>query len=120
MFAPRFFANPSSSRMSIAAPSPMTNPSRSLSNGRDALAGSPLRVERAFIAQNPPSPMGVMVASDPPAITASQTPRRIASNASPMAWLDAAQAVVVVMFGPFAPYRIPTGPGGGLERDTGG
>ncbi len=60
-----------------------------------------------------------MVASDPPAITASQTPRRIASIPSPMAWLDAAHAVVVVMFGPFAPYRIAMCPGARLEMSIG-
>ncbi len=53
----------------------MTKPSRSLSNGRDALAGSSLRaVDRAFRAVKPETPMGVMVASTPPVITASQRP----------------------------------------------
>jgi hypothetical protein len=36
-----------------------------------------------------------------------------------MAWLDAAQAVVVVMFGPFAPYRIAMCPGARLEMSIG-
>ena len=78
-----------------------------------------MRVESAFIAQNPPNAMGVIVASVPPAIAASQTPRRTASNASPIAWLDAAHAVVVVMLGPFALYRIAMCPGARLEMSMG-
>src|SRR5512135_3339874 len=102
-----------------ADPSPMTKPSRSLSKGRDDRGGSSLRVDSAFIAQKPPSPIGVIVASVPPAITASQTPRRIARAPSPIAWLEAAQAVVVVMFGPFAPYLMAIWPGARLEMSIG-
>src|SRR5712691_8174317 len=55
----------------MPAPSPMTKPSRSLSQGRLAWAGSSLRVESARIAANPPTPIGVMAASVPPAIITS-------------------------------------------------
>ena len=55
----------------MPAPSPTTNPSRSRSNGRDAVGGSSFRVESARSAANPPMPSGVMVASAPPAIMAS-------------------------------------------------
>ena len=54
----------------MPAPSPTTKPSRSLSKGRQAWVGSSLRVERAFMAAKPPTPMGVMAASAPPAIIA--------------------------------------------------
>jgi len=56
------------------APSPMTKPSRSLSNGRDERFGSSLRVLMAFIAQKPPMPIGTMVASVPPATSLARRP----------------------------------------------
>ena len=93
----------------------MMKPSRSLSKGREAAPGSSFRVDRAFMEQNPPSPSGVIVASAPPAITTSHTPVRIACIPSPIAWLDAAHAVVVAMFGPLAPYCIAMCPGARLE-----
>ncbi len=92
----------------MPAPSPMTNPSRSLSNGRLARAGSSLRVESARIAANPPTPIGVIAASDPPAIITSASPRLMISYASPIACADAVQAVHVARFGPRAPNRIDT------------
>ena len=98
----------SSSRMTMPAPSPMTKPSRSLSNGRLALFGSSLRVESARIAANPPTPIGVIAASDPPAIMTSASSRRMISNASPIACADAVQAVQVARFGPRALKRIET------------
>ncbi len=51
-----------------------------------------------------------MAASDPPAIIASASPRRMISNDSPMACADAEQAVHVARFGPLAPNRIETWP----------
>src|SRR2546425_1225448 len=47
ILAPRFRACSHSSRISTAAPSPITKPSRSLSNGRLAVAGSSLRSDSA-------------------------------------------------------------------------
>ena len=57
--------------MTTPDPSPTMKPSRSSSNGRLARCGSSLRVERARMAANPPTPIGVMAASDPPAIITS-------------------------------------------------
>ncbi len=88
----------------------MMKPSRSLSNGRHAFSGASLRVDSARMAANPPSPMCVMAASEPPAIIASAAPRLISSAASPMACADAEQAVAVAEFGPLAPNRIDTWP----------
>ena len=78
-------------------------PSRSLSNGRLARSGSSLRVESARSAAKPPTPIGVMAASDPPAIITSAAPRWMISYASPIACADAEQAVQVARLGPFAP-----------------
>ena len=85
-------------------------PSRSLSNGRLAACGLSLRCDSARAEQNPPSPIGVMAASEPPAIIASASPRRMISKASPTACADAEQAVQVAEFGPLAPNRIDTWP----------
>jgi hypothetical protein len=49
----------------------MTKPSRSLSKGREACWGASLLVDSARIELKPPTPSGVMVASEPPAIMAS-------------------------------------------------
>jgi hypothetical protein len=62
-----------------------------------------LRVERAFMALNPPMPRSVTQASVPPAIMASASPRSIILEASPMEWLPVAQAVTAEEFGPFVP-----------------
>src|SRR6266852_5662834 len=102
----RFCACSSDSRITIPAPSPTTNPSRPASQGRLARAGSSLRVERAFIEANPPTPIGVMVASVPPQIIISAAPRSIILKESPMACAEAEHAVAVAEFGPRAPYRI--------------
>src|SRR5438067_1683409 len=99
-----------SSRISTPAPSPTMKPSRSLSNGRLAFCGSSLRVDSARIAPKPPMPIGVIAASDPPAIITSAAPRRMISNASPIACADAEHAVQVAELGPFAPKRIETWP----------
>ena len=58
----------------MPAPSPMTKPSRAVSQGRLAFSGSSLRVESARMAANPPTPIGVMAASAPPAIMTSASP----------------------------------------------
>ena len=74
------------------------------------MPGSSLRVDSARIAANPPTLIGVMAASEPPAIIAIASPRRMISNDSPTAWADAEQAVQVARFGPLAPNRIDTWP----------
>ncbi len=55
----------------MPAPSPMTNPSRSLSQGREAFSGSSLRVDSARMTEKPPTAIGVIAASVPPQIMAS-------------------------------------------------
>jgi hypothetical protein len=56
----------SNRRMVSPAPSPMTNPSRSLSQGLLAVAGSSLRLLNALQAMNPPMPDGITAASAEP------------------------------------------------------
>src|SRR6266446_4503484 len=70
----------------------MTKPSRPTSNGREEWLGSSLRVLMAFIAQNPPMPMGTIVASEPPANMTWASPILRTRQASPMAWLEVAHA----------------------------
>src|SRR6185436_12809431 len=111
MFAPRRRACSISSSTTMPAPSPSTKPSRSLSNGRLACAGSSLRVDSAFIAANPPMPSGVIAASAPPAIIASVSPMRIDFTASPMACADVEHADTGDQFGPLHPYLMVTSPG---------
>ena len=49
----------------------MTNPSRSLSQGRDAFSGASLRSESARMAEKPPTASGDITLSVPPQIIAS-------------------------------------------------
>ena len=56
-----------SSKIMHPPPSPKTNPSLSLSKGREALSGSWFLVDKACIALNPPIPAHVTAASEPPA-----------------------------------------------------
>ena len=97
----------------------MTKPSRSRSNGRLAFSGASLRVDRARMAANPPTPIGVIAASDPPAIMTSAAPRRMISQASPMACADAEQAVHVAELGPRARKRMDTCPAARLMMAAG-
>ena len=90
-----------------------------MSKGRLACAGSSLRVDSARIAPNPPTPIGVIAASDPPAIITSASPRLMISKASPMACADAEHAVQVAEFGPLAPKRIDTWPAARLMMADG-
>ena len=90
-----------SSRISTAAPSPMTKPSRSTSNGRL----TPV-VESAVMLAKPASAVIVAADSAPPVATASQRPQAIRRAALPMACVPAAQAVAIVSFGPCSPKRI--------------
>src|ERR1700739_1098097 len=72
--APRSRACDADSRTSIPAPSPSTNPSLALSNGRDARSGSSLRVDIARMTANAPMFSGMMAASVPPVRTTSAPP----------------------------------------------
>ncbi len=47
------------------------------------------------MAAKPPMPSGVTVASEPPTIITLASPRSMMRAASPMEWLDEAQAEVV-------------------------
>src|SRR6059058_6552772 len=88
----------------------MTKPSRSRSKGREARAGSSLRVESARMAAKPATDIGVMADSAPPQIIASASPRWIILKLSPIACAPAEQAVAVAELGPFALCRMETCP----------
>jgi hypothetical protein len=75
----------------MPAPSPSTKPSRSLSHGREALAGSSLRVDMAFIEQKPPIAVGDEPTSAPPATITSASPYWIMRMATPMLWFEVAR-----------------------------
>ena len=47
------------------------------SNGREAFCGSSFRVERACMELNPPTPGGLMAASEPPVRIMSALPQRM-------------------------------------------
>ena len=99
-FAPRARACSSRSSTSIAAPSPITKPSRSASNGRETPSreSAPMRLNAAR--QSP-----VSAASVPPATTTSASPRWIIRIASPIAWPPVAHALETLKPGPCAPRR---------------
>ncbi len=61
----------------IPDPSPMTNPSRVMSYGRDAPVGSSLRRDNACIASKDARHTGWVAASVPPATTTSARPSMI-------------------------------------------
>src|ERR1700722_9404277 len=92
-------------------PSPITNPSRSRSHGREALVGVSLNpVESARDAQNPAIPIVLHAASAPPATITSASPNVISRAASPIACTPVAHAVTTLWFGPLNPYlmeRLP-------------
>ena len=89
--------------MTNAAPSAMTKPSRSASNGRDACAGSSLRVLSAPIRANAEIVSGVTPASVPPATMTSALPSRSMRAPSPIALAPDAHAVEMQRFGPVQP-----------------
>src|SRR5688500_16067136 len=88
----------------------MMNPSRSRSNGREALSGSSLRVLSAVMDENPARPIGIIDASEPPARKMSASPNLIMRHDSPIALLEVAQAVTMQRFGPCSPYSIEIRP----------
>ena len=90
----------------MPAPSPITKPSRPVSQGRLAPAGSSLRRLRARAAPKPASEVGEIGASEPPAIITSASPYSISLPASPIAWVPVLQAVTMERFGPLRPYMI--------------
>ena len=65
-----------------------------------------MRVESARMAAKPPTPIGVIAASEPPAIITSASSRRMISKASPIACADAVQAVQISADGSaYAPHE---------------
>src|SRR3569832_532882 len=101
------------------APSPSTKPSRSLSQGREAVAGSSMHEDNTRTEANPPKPRGEMVDSAPPAIMTSASPYSIMRAAAPMQCRPVVQAVTMARFGPFNPYLIERCPEIMLMIDAG-
>ena len=87
-------------------------PSRSRSKGRLARSGSSLRVESAVRRMNPVTPNGWIMLCVPPERITSALPRRISSNASPIACELAAQAVRQLELVPLAPKKLARWPEG--------
>mmetsp|Transcript_17667 Transcript_17667/g.35525 ORF Transcript_17667/g.35525 Transcript_17667/m.35525 type:complete len:201 (-) Transcript_17667:586-1188(-) len=120
ILAPRFSACSKVSRSTTPAPSPITNPARCRSKGREPLEGSSFDfVFIAFMAQNPAKESGVIAASDPPASITSASPRRRVLSASPMECDPTAHAEVTPKFGPCAPSSMPMTPEAVLPRSAG-
>src|SRR5213596_864117 len=81
----------------------MTKPSRLASKGRDARAGSSLRVLMARMMLNAANVSGASGASAPPASMMSARPSRTTWNASPTAMVPDAQLIAFVALGPVNP-----------------
>ena len=104
----------------MPAPSPMTKPSRSLSQGREAFCGVSLKpVDSARAAAKPAMPSRQIAASVPPATMTSASSHMIRRAASPIACAPVEQAVTTAWFGPLKPYRIETWPEARLIRHAG-
>ena len=110
MVAPRASARSHASSTRNAAPSPITKPSRPVSNGRDAAVGSSLRVLSAPMRANAAIDVGVIAASVPPHTTTSALPSRIIRSPSPIALAPDAQAVDTQRLAPVKPCFIDTRP----------
>ena len=106
--APRALACSSVSMIIIAPASPKTNPSRSLSNGRDAAAGSSLRVDIARIIENAAIGSASIMPSTPPHTTTSASPMTMWRQACAMASEPDEQADTGVMTPARAPSSRPT------------
>src|SRR6478735_4586310 len=106
MRAPRALACSSSSTSRIAAPSAITNPARSMLNGRDARVGSSRSSTRARIAQKPARITGTIDDSVPPATITSASSRLITSAASPIEWVPLAQAETMQWLMPRMPNMV--------------
>ena len=62
------------------------------------------------MAQKPPTEVGVVANSAPPAIITSASPCWIMRIARPTLWVDVVHAVTAAMLGPLAPVMIETWP----------
>ncbi len=78
-----------------------------------------MRVDSARMLLKPPTPSAVTVASVPPQIMASASPRWITRKASPIACAPVEQADTWLRFGPLAPWRIEICPGARLTMIIG-
>ena len=78
-----------------------------------------MRVDSARMLLNPPTPSGDTVASAPPQIIASASPRSMTRAASPIACAPVEHADTCDMFGPLAPNRIESCPGARLTMIIG-
>ena len=105
---PRLAACSALSSTSIADPSAMTKPSRSLSKGLLALCGSSLNLDKALQALKPATAIGVIGASLPPAMTTSACPLRIISQPCPSASAPLEHDDTVQKLAPMAPVAIET------------
>ena len=103
MVAPRSSACSHSSRIKIPAPSPMTNPSRSISKGRERSM-----LDSAVMLRKPARAISTITASAPPATATVERPDATRRAALPIACVPAAHAVVTVSQGPPRPKRIET------------
>jgi hypothetical protein len=124
------------SRTTTPAPSPMTKPSRSRSNGRLACSGQSFQLVAKLLAlANPAIARGWMQDSAPPATMTLASPNWIIRAASPMLCAPVVQAVVAAWLGPccsqfsvlvrfgshftLKPYRIDMWPAARLMRRRG-
>ena len=83
------------SRTKTAAPSPMINPLRAASKGRDARWGALLKVvDSEWERSKPVNTSGWMQDSALPASMTSASPKAINREASPMEWAPVVQAVL--------------------------
>src|SRR5665213_2467772 len=87
----------------MPAPSAMTKPSRWASKGREAEAGSSLRVLIARIKAKAPKAKGDKGHSTAPANMVVVSPRAIRRAASPTAMAPEAQEFALAMLGPWVP-----------------
>src|SRR5580704_5835415 len=71
------------------------------------------------MAANPPTPIGVMAASEPPATITSASLCWMMRKESPMEWALVVQAVAVASLGPLAPKRMETWPAARLIMAAG-
>ena len=109
MLAPRALACSSVSMTMSAPPSPKTKPLRSLSNGRQAPAGSSLVVDSTIrICANPTIGTASILVSTPPQIAMSASPSTMLRHATAMASLPEAHADTGVMTPALALRSRPT------------
>ena len=109
ILAPLACACSKDSNTTIPAPSPITKPFLSWSNGIDAFFTSSV-VFNAVKEVKPATPIGVILASVPPATITSASPCWMERNASPMEWVPVAHAVTTLMHFPLRPNWIETFP----------